>query len=246
MPVGAERNGRRRDRLPGILAGGKRAAALPGPRGRGLASGMPDLDAEFGRAVAAAMRHHARQGCLAVVRIDAEAAMRDAPSPLDTGRLDHDQRGPGIGQHAEMIEVPIGGDTVIGAVLAHRRDHDAVREFETGEPDRREQGTWHVTQGGWRGRRRVAASIEKGAAARQGGPSGALNAQSTADCSGEVAKRRSGGVAPRAAFRQRSSGGQSVLGRPIFCDLGGRWSNQRPSLGGTDGLAHGLKKSALR
>ena len=61
MPVRTERDRRWRDRLPGILARRERTAAFPGPRGRGLASGMPDLDAELGGAVAAAMRHHPRQ-----------------------------------------------------------------------------------------------------------------------------------------------------------------------------------------
>ena len=45
-----------------------------------------------------------------------------------------------------MIEVPVGGDAVVGAVLAHGRDDDPVREFEIGKPDRRKQGTGHGTR----------------------------------------------------------------------------------------------------
>ena len=53
---------------------------------------MRNLDAELGGAVAAAMRHHPSQGGFAIVRVDAEAPMGDAASPLDASRLDHDQR----------------------------------------------------------------------------------------------------------------------------------------------------------
>jgi hypothetical protein len=35
--------------------------------------------------------------------------------------------------------------------LAHGRDDDPVREFEIGEPDRREQSTGHVARVGWEG-----------------------------------------------------------------------------------------------
>jgi len=70
----------------------------------------------------------------------------DAAAPLDAGRLDHDQRRPGIGQHAKVVDVPVGRHAVVGAVLAHGGDHDAVREFEIGELDGRKQGTGHVTR----------------------------------------------------------------------------------------------------
>ncbi len=40
---------------------------------------------------------------------------------------DH-QPGAGIRQHAEMGHVPVVADAVVGAVLAHRRDDDAVRQ----------------------------------------------------------------------------------------------------------------------
>ena len=99
--------------------------------------------------IAAAMGDDARERRLAVVGIEPEAAVGDAAAALDAGRLDHDQAGAGIGQHAEMIEVPVGGDAVVGAVLAHGRDDDPVRELEIGEPDRRKQGTGHVTRVDW-------------------------------------------------------------------------------------------------
>ena len=81
---------------------------------------MGELDAELGGAVATAMGDDARQRRLAVVRIKPEAAMTDAAAALDAGGLDHDQRGAGIGEHAEMIEVPVGRHAIVGTVLAHR------------------------------------------------------------------------------------------------------------------------------
>src|SRR5262245_51722041 len=61
MPALAERQRRRPDGLPRILAGLQRPAALPGPlRGR-LAPGMRNLDAPFGGAGAAAMLDDALQ-----------------------------------------------------------------------------------------------------------------------------------------------------------------------------------------
>ena len=121
----------------------KRLAAFPWPLRRGLASRMGDLDAELGRADAAAMVDHARERRLAGVGIEAEAAMGDAPVPLHMGGLDDQEAGAAIGEHAQMREMPVVGTAVIGAVLAHGRDDDAVGEIELGKPERREQGTGH-------------------------------------------------------------------------------------------------------
>ena len=70
MPVRAERNGRWRDRLPRVLIGRQRAAALPRPLRRSLAAGMRDLDAELGGAGAAAVGDDARQRRLVVVGVE--------------------------------------------------------------------------------------------------------------------------------------------------------------------------------
>ena len=104
---------------------------------------MRDLDAELGGAHAAAMRDHARQRGLVVVGIKPEAAMGDAAMALDMGRLDDHQRRAGIRQHAEMDQVPVVGAAVVGGVLAHRRDHDAVGKLEAGQLIRREKGAAH-------------------------------------------------------------------------------------------------------
>ena len=51
--------------------------------------------------------------------------------------------GAGIRQHAEMRHVPVVADAVVGAVLAHRRDDDAVRKRQIGKFYRREQSARH-------------------------------------------------------------------------------------------------------
>src|SRR5206468_10583606 len=56
---------------------------------------------------------------LAVVGIKPEAAVADTAAPLDPGRLRHHQRRAGIGEHAEMIDVPVGGDPVVGRSEEH-------------------------------------------------------------------------------------------------------------------------------
>ena len=104
---------------------------------------MRKLDAELGGADAPAMGNDAGERGLVGVGIEPHAAVGDAAVALDMGGLDHHQRRAGIGQHAEMAEMPIGGAAVVGAVLAHGRDDDAVRKLEIGEPDRREQGAGH-------------------------------------------------------------------------------------------------------
>jgi len=81
---------------------------------------MGELDAELGCAVTTTMVDDTRQTRLTVVRIESKAAMTDATAALDAGGLDHDQRGAGIGEHTEMIEVPVGCHAIVGTVLAHR------------------------------------------------------------------------------------------------------------------------------
>ena len=142
MPARPERHRRRRDGRPGILL---RRSALPPSQGRAedalrpaCASWMANLALPMRRqweirAPAPPRRH----------RNKARGSLGDAAAALDVGHLDHDHAGAGIGQHAEMGHMPIVADAVIGAVLAHRRDDDAVGELEAGEADGRKQGTRH-------------------------------------------------------------------------------------------------------
>ena len=135
-PIRTERNGGWSNRLPGVARPIERPAAFPRTLRRGFAPGMRQLDAELRIAVAPAVRGDARERRFAVVRIEPEAAMGDAPAALDAGRLHHEQRRPRIAQRAEVIEMPVGRGAVIGAVLAHGRDDDPVAELERIKPDR--------------------------------------------------------------------------------------------------------------
>ena len=88
---------------------------------------MGKLNAELGATDAPAMGHDPLERGFASIGIEPEAAMGDTAEALDMRRFENQQAGAGIRQHAEMGHVPIVADAVIGAVLAHRRDHDAVR-----------------------------------------------------------------------------------------------------------------------
>ena len=89
---------------------------------------MRQLNPELRRSDPPAMREGMGKRIFAGVRIEPEAAVGDAAVAFDMGGFDHEQAGAGIGQHAEMGQVPVIGDAVIGAVLAHRRHDDAVRK----------------------------------------------------------------------------------------------------------------------
>ena len=80
---------------------------------------MRKLHRNFGGADTMAMRDHTLERGLAVVGIEPEAAMTDAAMPLDVGHLGHHEAGARIGEHAEVSQVPVGGDAIVGAVLAH-------------------------------------------------------------------------------------------------------------------------------
>jgi len=77
------------------------------------------------------------------VRIKPHAAMGDATVALHMSRLDDDEAGARIRQHAKMGKVPISGATVGGAVLAHRGYDDAILQFDRAEFDRRKQDAGH-------------------------------------------------------------------------------------------------------
>jgi len=111
---------------------------------------MRQLNPEFRRSDPPAMRNNMGKRIFAGVGIEPEAAMSDAAVAFDMSGFDHEQSGAGIGQHAEMRQVPIIGDAVIGAVLAHRRHHDSVRKHQVGKFDRREQRARHRSSHGWR------------------------------------------------------------------------------------------------
>jgi hypothetical protein len=93
---------------------------------------MRELNAETRRAgVPPGCSKGARQGCFVAVGIETKAAMADPPPPLDCCRLDHYEARAGESEGAQMLQMPVRGRAVLGAVLAHRCDHETVRQFET-------------------------------------------------------------------------------------------------------------------
>src|SRR6516165_6746104 len=54
-----------------------------------------------------------------------------------------------------MIEMPIVGNAIVGAVLAHRRNDDPVRQLKLREPQGRKQGTGHATRTDWNVGRKI-------------------------------------------------------------------------------------------
>jgi hypothetical protein len=75
---------------------------------------------KFGAAHASCLRNHPRQRSLVVVRIEAQTSVSNAAVPLDVRRLYNHERRAGMGQHAEMHEMPVIRTAVVGGILAHR------------------------------------------------------------------------------------------------------------------------------
>jgi len=97
-------------------------------------------------AEAAAESDDAGQRRFVLVAVKAEAARRDAAAGFDRGRLDHREAGAAAGERAEMLQVPVIGTAVLGAVLAHRRDDDAVGQGQPAQREGREQRTRHFLE----------------------------------------------------------------------------------------------------
>src|SRR4051812_12183132 len=74
-----------------------------------------------------------------LVRPDAKIPGRNAASRFNRARFGHDQTGPTHGATPKVREMPIVRKAVLTRVLAHRRDHDAVRDLNSADVKRREQ-----------------------------------------------------------------------------------------------------------
>ena len=142
-PAGVVGDCRRRFRRPGVGPLEDRLAAGGGRHLRTLAARVRELHAELGDAVLPAEVVHALERLLVVVGIHAGALGRDAALRADVGHLGHDQAGGAERHIAEMHQVPIGGRAVVGIVLAHRRDHDAVGQRQPAHGEGREQNASH-------------------------------------------------------------------------------------------------------
>jgi hypothetical protein len=71
-------------------------------------------------------RRQTRQQGLMLRRIEAQAVRRDAADAGDMRRLGHDDAGPSGRAGAQVLDMPVVPEAVIGAVLAHWGDDDAV------------------------------------------------------------------------------------------------------------------------
>ena len=123
-------NGAGSYRGPAACHGGYLALMwTPGAIRTCLASGMRQLNA---RPAALAMNERDDSGEFRDVLIlpDAEVLRGDAPMGRHCGGFGKDQSRTAHRARCKMDEVPIVGKTILTGVLAHGRDHNAVREFE--------------------------------------------------------------------------------------------------------------------
>jgi hypothetical protein len=82
------------------------------------------------------------------IAVEPEAARRDAADRLDMGRLDAEHRSARQRKIVDVGEVPVGGNAVLGRILAHRRHHDAVLQRQAAQLDRGKQGAHAGSSGG--------------------------------------------------------------------------------------------------
>ena len=125
-PAGVVGDGRWRLRRPRVRTFKDRLAARRRRRGRALAAGMRQLHAELGHTVGPAEIVHPLERRLVFVRPHAGTSRRDPPLRIDVGHLAHHEAGAAERHVAEMHQMPIVRRAVVGIVLAHRRNHDAV------------------------------------------------------------------------------------------------------------------------
>ena len=114
-------------------------AALPGDLGGGLAAGVGQLDRDRHVGPPPHAVEHAPHGVSAAVVPKADVSVRDAPVPSDRRGFDRQHRRAGHSQLAEVHQVPVGHVPVLGAVLAHGGDDDAVRQLQTADEEGGEQ-----------------------------------------------------------------------------------------------------------
>ena len=139
LAVGQVGQGRGRDDGP-VAVGQGLVHALPHEPGGALASGMAQLQADLGAAVGVHEVDDAAPGRLVGVAVDAGAAVADARRLGDGRHLGVDEPGAALRAAAQMHKVPVAGQAVMGAVLAHGRDHDPVVEHHLAQAKGREHG----------------------------------------------------------------------------------------------------------
>jgi hypothetical protein len=113
-------------------------ATFPGGLGAGLAPGVGELDAGD-RSLGMDEARDAGQGLDVPVAPDPEVGGGDPAVAGDRRGLDHDQGRAAHGATAEVDQVPVVAQALIGAVLAHGGHDDPVAERHAAEGQRTEQ-----------------------------------------------------------------------------------------------------------
>ena len=118
-----ERDGAWRQGFPSLLAVGRvlrvqLRAPVPGPACRTLAACVGQLD-PGGGAIGLQEIGDARQGPGLFVVPDPHVSRAYATARFNAGGLDEYERGAAEGETAKMHQMPIAGDAIDGAVLAH-------------------------------------------------------------------------------------------------------------------------------
>ena len=135
-----------RDGLPAIrLTRRNLFAAEPRLLGRCLATRVAELDCDGHRGPTAHGREHPCHRFFIFIGPEARVTVGDPPFGRDGGCFDRQQRRARKREVAEMNHVPIGHAPVVGRILAHRRDHDAVGELEAADLQWAEQGGHGLT-----------------------------------------------------------------------------------------------------
>ncbi|MCY1437681.1 hypothetical protein D9M71_538520 [compost metagenome] len=138
--VRAKGNGRRGNGLPAArVVGGNVVVTLPRAVGAGLAPGVGDLDTRHGTGSLDGL-HHRYERLSVGIAPDTGATGGDAPFRCHRSGFNHQQAGTATGQAGQVHVVPVVDHAVLGHVLAHRRNGDAVAQGDVLEAVRFEQG----------------------------------------------------------------------------------------------------------
>ena len=132
----AERDGARGDGLPSALGLADGGSTFPGTASAGLSSGVGQLNAGGG-ALRMQEAHDAREELDVFVLPDAGVVRRDTSDGFDGGSFGADQAGAAHRAAAEMDEMPVIEESIVGAVLAHGRDGETIAQGDFADGERR-------------------------------------------------------------------------------------------------------------
>src|SRR5689334_6611426 len=74
-----------------------------------------------------------------LVFVDTQILWADPPARLHTGRLRHHEARSTHGTAAQMNQMPVSGEAILTAVLAHRGDSDTIAERHVADGERGKQ-----------------------------------------------------------------------------------------------------------